>query len=87
MKQMDIRLYFGVFLKFIEIFVLLDAEYIARSRICLHFPILTCVMFRLISFTNFKAQFLYSLTICNNNVTIGTPVESRLLCSTAVYRE
>jgi hypothetical protein len=41
---MDIRLYFGVFLKFIEIFVLLDAECKARSRICLHFPILTCVM-------------------------------------------
>jgi len=44
MKQMDIRLYFGVFLEFIEIFVLLGAGCKGRSRMCLHFPILTCVM-------------------------------------------
>ena len=45
MKQLVIRLYFGVFLKFVEIFVLLDEECKARSRIRLCFSIVTCVTY------------------------------------------
>jgi len=51
MKQLVIRLYFGVFLKFVEIFLLLHEEYKARSRIRLHFPIATSVTLYIRRFT------------------------------------